>query len=262
MARRRPGRQFQRVPIHLGTSGYSYQHWKRLFYEGVPAKDWLQHYARVFRTVELNTTFYRLPTVDAVDGWRRNTPANFVFACKGSRFLTHMKRLLDEGEGIGRYFAVVNRLGPKLGPVLWQLPPQMNRADAGRLEAFLERLPNHTRHAVEFRSDAWYTREIASVLDRHGAAFCEHDIVRKRAPMLTGGWRYVRFHGAEAKYSGRYGKDGLAPHVRELTRWSKRTGADAFVYFNNDLHGHALMDALDFSELMGEPVPLELHATS
>jgi uncharacterized protein YecE (DUF72 family) len=246
------------VPIHLGTSGYSYPHWKRLFYEGVPTKDWLPHYASVFRTVELNNTFYRLPTPEMVEGWRRHTPPHFIFACKGSRFLTHMKRLLDEGEGIRKYFALVNRLGKKLGPVLWQLPPHMTKADPGRLDAFLERLPKKSRHAVEFRNEAWYTREVTRVLERHQAAFCEHDAVKRRAPELTGGWRYLRFHGATARYSGRYGRDGLEQHARELTRWTERARGDAFVYFNNDLHGHALMDALDFSELIGEPVPLDL----
>jgi uncharacterized protein YecE (DUF72 family) len=247
------------VAIRLGTSGYSYAHWKRLFYEGVPAPEWLAHYARVFRTVELNNTFYRLPTPEMVDGWYRSTPAEFLFACKGSRFLTHMKRLLDEGEGIRKYFALVNRLGKKLGPVLWQLPPQMNKADPGRLEAFIERLPAKTPHAFEFRSEAWYTRDVTRVLDRRGAAFCEHDLVQRRPPELTGGWRYLRFHGAEAKYAGRYGKEGLASHVRELMEWGERSDGDAFAYFNNDAHGHALMDALDWSELMGDPVPLELH---
>jgi uncharacterized protein YecE (DUF72 family) len=247
------------VPIHLGTSGYSYAHWKRLFYEGVPTKDWLGRYASVFRTVELNNTFYRLPTPEMVDGWRRHTPPGFVFACKGSRFLTHMKRLLDEGEGIDKYFKLVSRLGKKLGPVLWQLPPQMNKADPGRLEAFLERLPAKTRYAFEFRSEAWYSHDVTRVLDRHGAAFCEHDAVRRQPPELTGGWRYLRFHGASAKYSGRYGAEALQPYARELIGWTARTGGDVFVYFNNDLQGHALMDALDFSELIGEPVALELH---
>ncbi|HYX91656.1 MAG TPA: DUF72 domain-containing protein, partial [Myxococcaceae bacterium] len=104
-----------------------------------------------------------------------------------------------------------------------------------------------------------YTEEIVRVLDRHRAAFCEHDAVQKRPPEFTGGWRYLRFHGATAKYSGRYGSESLGAPARELVRWTERTGGDAFVYFNNDLHGHALMDALDFSELIGEPLALELH---
>ncbi len=244
--------------IWLGTSGYVYPHWARIFYQGIPQRLWLQHYARVFRTVELNNTFYRLPTPAAVDRWRQNSPAGFRFACKGSRFLTHMKRLLETGEGVTRFFDLVNRLGRKLGPILWQLPPQMKKVDTGRLENFLAHLPRHTRHVFEFRSDAWYTEDVCRVLDRHGVAFCEHDLVDRRPPRVTGGFRYVRFHGQTAKYSGRYGKRALAPWGRDLRAWSDR-GAAAWVYFNNDLHGHALMDALDLSELLGEPVPLTLH---
>lgn len=245
------------MSFHLGTSGYCYAHWAKIFYAGVPQKQWLQHYAKVFRTVELNNTFYRLPKPEMVDGWRKNSPRGFMFAVKGSRFLTHMKRLLDRGEGLEKFFVLVSRLGPKLGPVLWQLPPQMKTADTGRLDAFLEALPKHTRHAVEFRSDAWYTKEVVRVLDKHGAAFCEHDLVQKRVPAHTGGWRYVRFHGATGKYQGRYKKTGLRRWAKDFSSYCQR--ADAYVYFNNDLQGHALMDAMDLSDLMGERVPLELH---
>lgn len=239
--------------LHLGTSGYSYAHWSRIFYAGIPHRLWLQHYAQVFRTVELNNTFYRLPTAAAVDGWRQNTPDGFLFAVKGSRFLTHMKRLLERGEGIRKFFRLVNRLGPKLGPVLWQLPPQMNKADPSRLNAFLAALPKHTRHAFEFRSDAWYTDEICELLDSHGVAFCEHDLVARPPPAVTGGFRYLRFHGATGKYQGRYGKRGLHRWAKDLSAYTPRH--DAYVYFNNDLHGHALMDAMDLSALLGHPLP-------
>jgi uncharacterized protein YecE (DUF72 family) len=245
--------------IHVGTSGYVYAEWRRLFYpEGLPARQWLAHYARVFETVELNATFYRLPTASAVDGWREGTPAAFRFAAKGSRYLTHMKRLKDPGEGIERYFDVVSRLGRKLSVVLWQLPPQMKRADPDRLASFLKKLPHRgLRHAVEFRSDAWYTDEVCRVLEAHGAAFCEHDLVAARPPRLTGGFRYLRFQGATGKYAGRYGKRALRPFAADLLRWR----GDAYVYFNNDRYGHAIQDALDLAELLGEAAGgrLRLH---
>jgi len=233
--------------IHLGTSGYVYSHWRRVFYpKGLPAKRWLEHYARIFSTVELNATFYRLPTPAAVDGWREGTPPGFLFAAKGSRFLTHMKRLRDPGPGIERYFELILRLRRKLSVVLWQLPPQMNKADPDRLEQFLAKLPRRVRHAVEFRSDAWYTNEICGVLDAHGAAFCEHDLVARRPPRLTGGFRYLRFHGATGRYRGRYGTRALRPVARDLSR----SPVDAYVYFNNDHFGHAVRDALDLSHLL------------
>ncbi|TMA26023.1 MAG: DUF72 domain-containing protein [Deltaproteobacteria bacterium] len=236
--------------IHLGTSGYAYDHWKHIFYpRGLPSKRWLEHYARAFSTVELNATFYRLPTPSAVDGWREATPPGFIFAAKGSRFLTHMKRLKDAGPGIERYFDLILRLGKKLSVVLWQLPPQMNRADPERLLRFLQKLPRRgLRHAVEFRSDAWYTKEISDLLDAQGVAFCEHDLVLRDPPRHTGGFRYLRFHGATGKYRGRYGKRGLRSYARDLLQWR----GDAYVYFNNDILGHALRDALDLGELLGE----------
>ena len=238
--------------IHLGTSGYVYDHWRHLFYpRGLPARRWLEHYARVFSTVELNATFYRLPTAQTVDGWRDRTPPGFRFAAKGSRYLTHMKRLKDAGPGIQRYLDLILRLGKKLSVILWQLPPQMNEADPERLARFLEKLPRRgPRHAVEFRSGAWYTSEICDVLEAHRAAFCEHDLVALRPPRFTGGFRYVRFHGATGKYRGRYGKRALRPFAREILRWPH----DAYVYFNNDTFGHALHDAMDLSELLGSPL--------
>jgi uncharacterized protein YecE (DUF72 family) len=238
--------------IHLGTSGYAYDHWRQVFYpKGVPTKRWLEHYAGIFSTVELNATFYRLPTASAVDGWREGTPPGFRFAVKGSRYLTHMKRLKDPGPGIDRFFDLILRLGKKLSVVLWQLPPQMSKADPDRLAQFLEKLPRKgLRHAVEFRSASWYSEGVCAVLDACGAAFCEHDLVHLRPPRATGAFRYLRFHGATGKYRGRYGRRALRPVAKDLRRWP----GDAYVYFNNDSFGHAIRDALDLSDLLGDPL--------
>lgn len=237
--------------VFVGTSGYVYPHWRTVLYAGVPQKRWLARYAEVFGTVELNATFYRLPTASTVDRWRESVPAGFVFACKGSRYLTHVRKLADAGRGLQRFFDPVLRFGDRLGPVLWQLPPQLSRADPQRLDRFLAAMPPGVRLAVEFRSAAWYVDEVCDVLDRHGAAFCEHDLVDARPPRLTGGFRYLRFHGQSARYAGRYGPRALAPVAGDLRRWTRR-GRDAFAYFNNDLHGHALLDALDLSRLLGD----------
>ncbi len=235
--------------IHLGTSGYVYKHWRHVFYpEGLPSARWLEHYAQIFSTTELNATFYRLPTASMVDGWRERTPQGFRFAAKGSRYLTHMKRLDDPGAALDRYFDVLLRLREKLSVVLWQLPPQMKKPDPDRLANFLALLPrpHGLRHAVEFRSGTWYTQEICGVLDAHGAAFCEHDLVPLKPPRPTGGFRYLRFHGATGKYQGRYGKRALKPFARDLAAYA----GDAYVYFNNDIQGHAIRDALDLSALL------------
>ena len=235
--------------VRVGTSGWQYAHWRGVLYaEGLAQRRWLERYAQLFDTVELNATFYRLPSADAVDRWRALAPPGFTFAVKGSRYLTHMKRLLDAGPGLRRFFRPVSRLGEKLGPVLWQLPPRM-KPELARLDRFLSRLPPG-RHALEFRDPAWYAEETCAVLDRHGAAFCEHDQVRRAPPRLTGGFRYVRFHGATGRYAGRYGPDALRPFAASYARSAAR-GLDVYVYFNNDLGGHAVLDALDLLRLTG-----------
>jgi uncharacterized protein YecE (DUF72 family) len=245
--------------IRIGTSGYQYRHWRGVLYpEGLAQRDWLPQYARWFDTVEMNATFYRLPTAAAVERWRTLVPARFVFAVKGSRYLTHMKRLLDAGSGLARFYEPISRFGAKLGPVLWQLPPRF-QPDLERLDRFLSRLPAG-RHAVEFRDASWYSDETCDVLERHGAAFCEHDQIPRPPPRFTADWRYLRFHGTTGRYAGRYGEGALRPVAEDLLR-SSRAGRDAFVYFNNDIGGHAVRDALALLALVGEDRPgLELGA--
>lgn len=230
--------------VHVGTSGYAYKHWRGILYpKGLPERAWFRRYAEVFGTVELNATFYRLPEAETVERWRDEAPDGFLFACKGSRFITHMKRIRDVEEPLRRYFEPVGRLGRKLAVVLWQIPPRMG-ADPGRLDAFLARLPAGPRYAFEFRHDGWYTAEVCRVLDRHRTAFCEHDLVDRPPPRLTGGFRYLRFHGTTGRYAGRYGPDAMRKVARDLARPAPR-GVPAFAYFNNDLGGHAVLDALD-----------------
>jgi uncharacterized protein YecE (DUF72 family) len=243
--------------LRIGTSGWQYRHWRGgLYPEGLPQRRWLERYTEVFDTVEVNATFYRLPTADAVEGWRDLAPPGFTFAVKGSRYLTHMKRLLDAGPGLRRFFRPVARLREKLGPVLWQLPPGMS-PDPARLDRFLSRLPPG-RHAVEFRDPAWYAQEICAVLDRHGAAFCEHDAVERPPPRLTGAFRYVRFHGTTGRYAGRYGAAALRPFAASFLA-SVGRGVDVYVYFNNDAGGHAVLDALALLRLAGEERPGLTH---
>lgn len=246
--------------IRVGTCGYSYPHWRGVLYpEGLATSKWLARYASVFPTVELNATFYKLPTARAIERWRDETPDGFVFACKGSRYLTHLKRLRDTGEGIRRYFALVEGLGEKLGPILFQLPPQMSRPDVDRLAAFLAELPPGHEYAFEFRHPAWYTSEVCALLDEYEIAFCEHDLLPMGPPRRTGSFRYLRFHGAQAKYEGRYGKLALLPVAADLARTEKQ-GTSAWVYFNNDAHGHAVLDALDLAELLELPWRKRLSA--
>ena len=237
------------APILVGTSGWDYPHWRGVFYPpGLPRSAWLSYYAGVLPTVELNATFYRLPVAGATERWRAAVPDDFVFAAKGSRYLTHLKRLLDTGPGVARFFARIRPLGEKLGPVLWQLPPQQ-RPDLPRLDAFLAALPGDLRHVVEFRSAAWYRDDVAALLARRGAAFCEHDLVDRPIPGPTGGFRYLRFHGSGARYGGRYGRVRLRRVAADLLT----ARLPSFVYFNNDRDGHAARDALALEALLHGP---------
>lgn len=234
--------------IRIGTSGWSYSHWRQLFYpKGMRQSEWLEYYAGSFNTVEINATFYRLPRPEYVDGWREATPDDFLFAVKGSRFLTHVKRLGDTGEPLDRFFDLMARLGNKAGPVLWQLPPNMERDD-DRLSTFAGALPGGWRHAFEFRNPGWYCREVYDILERADAALCipDHpdypqDIV------LTTGWTYLRLH---------YGSDGGSYTEAELAAWAGRIGeftaggADVYVYFNNDWQGYALENARELVNIL------------
>lgn len=243
------------MAVRVGTSGYQYRHWRGVLYPaGVAQRRWLPWYARFFDTVELNATFYRLPLPGAVDRWRDEVPDGFRFAVKGSRYLTHMKQLRDPEPGLAHFLAPVLRLGGKLGPILWQLPARLS-PDPGRLDAFLAALPPELPRAVEFRSERWYTREVCAVLDRRGAAFCEHDLVEARPPRLTGAFRYLRFHGATGRYQGRYGEEALRQVAEDLSRHA-RDGGEAWVFFNNDLQGHAVRDAAALRGLLGTALTL------
>jgi uncharacterized protein YecE (DUF72 family) len=233
--------------VLVGTSGFVYRHWRGILYPpGLPADRWLGRYAEVFSTVELNNSFYRLPTPTAVERWRDGTPPDFCFSLKGSRYVTHLKRLTDTTRGLDNFLSRAVQLGPKLGPILWQLPPQM-KADLDRLGTFLAALPRGLRCAFEFRSADWYTDEVCDLLDRFGAAFCEHDLVDEPTPRITGGFRYLRFHGRRS-HQGSYGAARLAPVAHDLASWRHR--ADAYVYFNNDVGGHAVWDALELARLL------------
>lgn len=240
--------------LKVGTSGYVYKEWRGILYpDELPQARWLPYYASIFQTVELNTTFYRLPSVQCVKHWREVTPPRFEFVCKGSRYITHMKRLLDPAEALGRYFDRVDHLGDKLGAVLWQLPPQMAKVDLPRLRRFLSHLPTHTRHVFEFRSLEWYREEVCDLLDEFGAGFCEHDLLDRPIPRTTGRLRYLRFHGTTDKYLGRYGTRALRGPAIELTAWARRRPAYAF--FNNDRCGHAVWDSLALLELTRRGLP-------
>jgi len=237
--------------LWVGTSGWVYRHWMGLFYpERIRGEELLPFYARHFQTVEINYTYYRLPERSVFEGWRSRVPDGFRFAVKASRYLTHLRRLQEPEEPLTRLLERAGGLGEKLGPVLFQLPPNWE-ADPGRLEAFLaalQRWPGH-RFAFEFRHPSWLTPGVYGALERAGAALCLP--VHPEMPLerrLTAGWTYVRFH-AGSRGMG-FGEEELAPWARRIGEW-RRGGAEVWCYFNNDMGGHALRDARTLLRLCG-----------
>jgi uncharacterized protein YecE (DUF72 family) len=237
------------VDYRIGCSGWSYQHWRGDFYpKGLPATRWLEHYASVFDTVELNGTFYRLPSEPAVESWRQTVPGGFRFSAKVSRLITHFRRLRNTQIALQRFLARIRLLDDKLGPLLYQLPPNLER-DAGLLADFLDILPRGVTHVFEFRHHSWWTEEVYDLLRRHDAGFCVFDMGKTKTPVVaTSATFYMRLHGPEDVYSTRYSGQALAA-------WAKRIRKvegikDAWLYFNNDIGGHAPRDAQRLRDLL------------
>jgi uncharacterized protein YecE (DUF72 family) len=234
----------------IGTSGWQYADWRGAFYpQGLAQRAWLEHYARNFRTVELNASFYRLPSRQTFAGWAQRTPADFVVAVKASRYLTHMKRLREPAEPVARLLDRAGGLGAKLGPVLMQLPPDF-AADLPRLAAALDAFPAGVRVAVEVRHDSWFTPQTHDLLTERNVALCLAD---RDARWLTPRWRtadwgYVRFHWGAGVPAPCYEVDTLAARLDEVAGlWSAQE--DVFVYFNNDPQCCAVLDAARFALL-------------
>jgi uncharacterized protein YecE (DUF72 family) len=237
--------------IRIGTSGWHYQHWSDILYPpGLAARGYLDCYARHFETVEINATHYRLPETATLEHWREETGPDFVFACKASRYITHMKKLKEPEKTTGKFFEAVGHLEPKLGPVLFQLPPRWH-ADGERLGGFLDSLPPGLRFAFEFREPSWHCDPVFEILRAHNAALCIHDHPDCGSPVLvTADFAYIRFHGTSAGYRGCYSDSQLAGWARRIVGW-RAQGKDVFCYFNNDAEGHAVRNARRLRELAG-----------
>lgn len=240
------------VKILIGTSGWHYKHWLGgVFYPaGTKTAGMFEFYARHFNTVEINNSFYRLPTAGTFDAWRESSPRNFVFAVKASRFLTHMKKLKDAKSSSEKFFLAADRLKEKLGPILFQLPPRW-KLNIERLREFLEALPDEHRYAFEFRDESWLVPEVFQLLRKFNAAFCIHDFAEMRIPTeITADFTYIRFHGpTSAKYWGSYSKAELRKWANWIDSWRTELSA-AYVYFNNDPEGAAVRNALTLKELV------------
>lgn len=234
--------------FRVGTSGWSYEHWRGPFYpQELSSKNRLGFYARHFDSVEINASFYRLPSEASFRTWRQTVPKGFTFAVKASRYITHLKRLIEPEEPLKLFLSRARLLGSTLGPILFQLPPNW-KANPGRLADLLRLLPPKRRFAVEFRDPSWFSEEIAEILRNRGVAFCVFHMVGMRCPLwVTAPFVYLRFHGTSGKYGGSYS-------ARELDGWAKRIqdwlnqGLDVYAYFNNDEEGKAIVNGLELAK--------------
>jgi uncharacterized protein YecE (DUF72 family) len=234
-----------RAQVWIGCSGWNYPHWREQVYpKGLRPRRWLQHYATLFDTVEVNTTFYRLPKREAVAAWAAETPPGFVFAVKGSRYLTHIKRLTNMGQGVERFYERIEPLieARKLGVVLWQLPANF-RCDHERLAQAVEQLPAG-RHCFEFRHPSWFNEDVYALLRRHGVALVIGDSPERpfQTHELTTDWTYLRFHYGNRGRGGNYSASELEEWARRITAWRRRV--EVFAYFNNDWNALAVRNAL------------------
>jgi len=246
------------MPLKIGTSGWQYRDWRGVLYPPeVPQRRWLEQYGQRYQSVENNNSFYRLPSRETFEGWRERTPDDFVMAVKASRYLTHVRRLRDPAEPVARLLGAAAGLGPKLGPVLLQLPPTL-QADADALDACLREFRaaaaalglGGLQVAVEPRHETWWTEQIRAVLTGHDAALCWADrLGRPIAPLWrTASWGYLRLHEGTARPRPRYGAQALRTWVTRLGEtWPDE--ADVYVYFNNDHGGAAIVNSAQFANL-------------
>ena len=238
--------------VRIGCSGWNYGHWReRVYPKGIPPRRWLEHYATLFDTVEVNATFYRLPSRSAVANWVAESPPDFLFAVKASRYLTHVKRLTELGEGVERFYERIEPLveSPKLGPVLWQLPESFRRDDE-RLASALACLPRG-RHCFEFRHASWFTPEVYTLLREHRVALVVGDHPKRpfQTYELTADWTFVRFHYGRRGRNGNYSTRELEEWARRIDLW--RRSIDVFAYFNNDWQGYAVRNGLALRRRLG-----------
>jgi len=238
--------------IHIGTSGWSYLHWKGLFYPGdLKAIEHFAFYQRKFHTVELNNPFYRLPSKSTFKKWKDESSDNFIFAIKASRFITHMKKLNDVKGALDLMLENISVLKHKAGPILFQLPPNW-KLNVQRFHSFLKLLPPQFRYTFEFRNSTWYTAEVYELLKQFRCAFCIYDLAGHQSPLeVTTDFVYIRLHGPGNKYQGNYSLTTLKKWAKRCKDWRAR-GLDVYFYFDNDQASYAAFNAIKLDSLVNK----------
>ncbi|MFW5761611.1 MAG: DUF72 domain-containing protein [Cyclobacteriaceae bacterium] len=236
--------------IYIGTSGWHYKHWLGTFYpDDMKSKDFIHFYKERLDTVEINNSFYRLPAEDTFASWKDKVPESFIFAVKGSRYITHIKRLKSPiKDSLDLFLQRSMALNGKLGPILFQLPPSM-KFNQERLASFLPELPDNLRFTIEFRNPEWYNNETRELLKQYNIAFCWYELAFHQSPAwVTSDFIYVRLHGPDDKYQGSYEDYKLEEWAHKLKKYSDE-GIDVYCYFDNDQFGYAPHNAMQLKQL-------------
>lgn len=243
--------QLTRKPtVLLGTSGWSYKHWKGIFYpQDLPQKKWFQYFSGKFDTVEINASFYRIPILKTVQGWYERSPGDFKFSVKMSRLVSHRKKLKNCSDELQWFFSVFEPLYPKIAVVLIQLPPLL-KFDPARINEFSSLLPTRYRFAFEFRNPGWYREETYEILARYGHIFCIHDMAGVATEkIITSDSIYIRFHGFDSMYVGDYPET----HLKQWAEWIKKQfqeNRSVYAYFNNDIGGYAVKNCMSLRNML------------
>lgn len=228
--------------VLIGTSGWSYPHWKENFYPtSLKIKDWLNFYSSSFSTVEVNTTFYHVPLVSTIQNWNAQTPAHFLFSLKASRYITHQKKLNECDEALNYFYEHIKDLKSKTGPILFQLPPFFH-VNQERLEKFINSLRSDYPYVFEFRHESWFCDAIYEVLAKKNIGLCITDLNGSLSPEeITSDFTYIRLHGPKKAYQGSYGIAKIKQWKKKLENWSSKISV--YCYFDNDEKGYAIQDA-------------------
>lgn len=234
--------------IKIGTSGWTYPHWKKVFYPvNWPKSRWLEYYVQHFDTIELNATFYRLPKPKTFENWNARTPDHFLWALKASKYITHTKRLKDPGEPLDRFYTAASGLKEKLGPILFQLPPSLPFDDR-EFGRFCQSLHRSRRHTLEVRHPSWISDRLFAILKNYNIAFCIADTAGRYPyhEVVTADFIYVRLHGSKKLYASEYSEGELQTWAEKIKAWGK----DTYLYFDNDFSGYAVKNARRLKEIL------------
>lgn len=235
---------------HIGTSGWHYDHWEEPFYpEGTSRKDQLPYYTNIFNTVEINNSFYQLPSEGTFENWYRSTPDHFIFSVKANRYITHMKNLMDVEEPLENFISGCKILKEKLGALLFQLPPQWN-INLERFRKFADLLPDGYQIALEFRNESWFSEQIFEILREKNISFCIYELGEKESPILTtADFVYIRLHGPAGPYQGDYSEDSLKNWAEKIENWVSQD-KEVYLYFDNDQKGYAPKNAQEIEQMI------------